>query len=47
MIYKLIKFSEKTAIFRGADAKTLHTVNQWGFWMTKNAVTEKRLFGEK
>ena len=26
--------------------KTLHTVSQWGFWITKYAVAQKRLFGK-
>ena len=28
------------------SAKTLHTVSQCGFWMTKNAVTQKRFSGQ-
>ena len=29
-----------------AEPKTLHTVSQWEFLMTKNAAAQKRLFGK-
>ena len=49
MIYNLIMFSEKQqflVIWLSAK-KPLHTASQWGFYMTKNAVTQKQLFGKK
>ena len=47
MIYKLIMFSEKQQNGEfGWVPKTLYTVSQWGFWMTKNAAVQKRLFGK-